>query len=771
VSRIGLYAIFFVSGMPALLYQIVWQRALFTLYGVNIESITVVVTAFLLGLGLGSLLGGALSKRARLPLLAAFGLMEIGIGLFGFASLTIFDAVGAATLGAASQQVFLLSFGLVLLPTLLMGATLPLLTTHLVRELGNVGRSVGTLYAVNTLGSATACWIAAAWLLDSLGRSGSVRLAAILNVAAGLTALVLHARSGPARPAAPTEPESPRGAGDAGAAEGAALAFPAAVALAALMGMLSLSYEILWARASSFASGGAATAFPLLLSAFLAGIALGSFVSRRFCDRLVRPGRPMSLRALGHFLLLANAAGFLTLPLMIYVAPLTERWTFALLWVAVAAAMLGASLPLLSHVAIRADNRAGARLSYLYFANIVGSSAGGLITGFVLLDRLSLGATSLAVSLAGLGITAGVYLTARLSNLELVLRLGATGLIALAAVGLARPAFDMPYERLQSRARFQPGERFRHVIETRSGVITVDARDVVYGHGIYDGAVSTSLVNDRNLIVRPFALSAFHPAPREVLQIGLSSGSWATVLASHPQLERLTIIEINPGYLDLIARYPQMAPLLRNAKVEVVIDDARRWLARHPERRFDFIVSNTTFHWRAHASSLLSVEYLELVRAHLRPGGVYLYNTTGSEEVERTGATVFPYASRFTNALVVSDSPLTPDRERWRRTLTAYRIGGRPVLDPDDSAERARLEEVVAILDRPSSARGDALWSTVESKDSILRRTAGRRVITDDNLGTEFRQPIPGPLPFEWLNGHLARAWARLHRISLKTPG
>src|SRR4029077_12363677 len=163
---LGLYALFFLSGFPALLYQVVWQRALFTIYGVNIESVTMVVRAFILGLGLGSLGGGWLSERRGVPLLAVFGIAELGIGLFGVFSLAIFHYVAQYTAGTSALGTGAITFVLLLVPPALMGSTLPILTEHLVRISGNVGRSVGSLYFVNTLGSATACFCAVVFLMD-----------------------------------------------------------------------------------------------------------------------------------------------------------------------------------------------------------------------------------------------------------------------------------------------------------------------------------------------------------------------------------------------------------------------------------------------------------------------------------------------------------------------------------------------------------------------------------------------------------------------------
>jgi predicted membrane-bound spermidine synthase len=177
-----LYPVFFLSGAAAILYQLVWQRSLFTLYGTSSESVTVVVTAFMLGLGLGGLAGGWVSGRPGLSLPAIFGLVELAIGLFGLISLPFFRWIASWTAESTGIGVGFAALGAVVVPTLLMGATLPLLIAHRVRESGNVGQSVGELYFVNTLGSAVGAFLAAVLLMGALGQSGSVRVAAVLNL-------------------------------------------------------------------------------------------------------------------------------------------------------------------------------------------------------------------------------------------------------------------------------------------------------------------------------------------------------------------------------------------------------------------------------------------------------------------------------------------------------------------------------------------------------------------------------------------------------------
>jgi len=188
-----LFIVFTMSGISALIYQLIWQRSLLMIYGSNIESVTMVVTAFMLGLGLGSLVGGMISKRQGAPLLLLFALIEISIGIYGALSLHLFDYVGKMTTGAGTLLTGLLAFALILIPTMLMGSTLPLLVAHYVNMTQNVGRSVSMLYFVNTLGAGIGAFVAAFILLGLLGLSGTTYVAVLLNLTAG--GMILYFKS------------------------------------------------------------------------------------------------------------------------------------------------------------------------------------------------------------------------------------------------------------------------------------------------------------------------------------------------------------------------------------------------------------------------------------------------------------------------------------------------------------------------------------------------------------------------------------------------
>ncbi|MDB4933678.1 MAG: hypothetical protein JWP87_650 [Labilithrix sp.] len=511
--------------------------------------------------------------------------------------------------------------------------------------------------------------------------------------------------------------------------------FGLALGVAAASGFIALSYEILWYRVISFASLGLSGAFGLLLAVYLLGLALGARIAGAFCKDDAAAGDRSHLRRLAAFTFVANVFAWLVVPAFGWSARIWD-WPLALGAVAAAAALLGAILPLVCHFGIKPDDRAGANISYVYLANILGSAAGSLVTGFVFLDLWPLQQASAAVT--ALGMMLVVVLLALSGGRTATRGVGVAATVAsgMLVVLMTPRLYDRIWERLLYKDKFdESSSRFAEVIETKSGVITVTNDDVVYGGGVYDGKINTSLVYDNNGIQRAYGIGAMHPSPKNVLMIGLASGSWAKVVSAMPGLEKLTIVEINPGYLTLIGRRKEVASLLTDPKVEITIDDGRRWLRRHAQR-FDVIVMNTTYHWRAHATSLLSMDFMEIARAHLADGGFLFFNTTGSDDVMKTAMTAFPFGLRMYNFAAVSDSPIAFERERFRRVLDAYRLDGELVVDPSTEQGQKVMDDLMAY---PDTIAGPPEEEGLESRENILARTKSALVITDDNMIPEWR--------------------------------
>src|ERR1700677_3948212 len=189
-SRFALYGIvllFLVSGAAALIYQVCWQRLLFESVGVDIESVTIIVSTFMLGLGLGSLGGGELVDRYPQRTLEFFALIELSTGVFGILSPYLIHAASQLVVNSSRATIGGVNFGLLLIPTTLMGATLPILVAHVVRIYRNLGVSVGVLYFANTLGAALGAAFTGFVALYYLALTSTIDIAAGLNIAVGAT--------------------------------------------------------------------------------------------------------------------------------------------------------------------------------------------------------------------------------------------------------------------------------------------------------------------------------------------------------------------------------------------------------------------------------------------------------------------------------------------------------------------------------------------------------------------------------------------------------
>lgn len=522
-----------------------------------------------------------------------------------------------------------------------------------------------------------------------------------------------------------------------------ALRYGLTLGLAGAAGFIALSYEIVWYRAFAFVSWAHPTVFGLLLAFYLLGVALGSAATRPLCRSAVRADEePRALRALAAFVFFANLVGFVVVPALGRFA--TTNWLPAFGLVALSAGLMGAVLPLVAHFGIAPDDRAGSRLSWVYLANIVGSSSGSFLTGFVLMDVWSTQKIGVFLALLGFAMVAVLLAFAARGRAGVTaISLAAVALSAGACVAVAPRLYDKLYERLLWKTKFTDDVKLVHVLENRHGVIVVNDYSQVYGGGAYDGAFNVSLVDDKNVVERAFAVAAMHPSPRRVLVIGLSSGSWTQIISNLSGVEDVTVIEINPGYVELIQKYEPVRTLLQNPKVHIVVDDGRRWLHRHPDQKFDVIVMNTSYHWRSHTTNLLSREFLELARAHLLPGGLHYFNTTSSEEAQRTASLVFPNSLRVINFMAVSDSPIVFDKDRWRRALTDTKIDGKTPLDltlPRDQELLARFMQFADTIDGPPVFLG------LERRESILKKTDGLTTITDDNVASEWKARFKFPL-------------------------
>ena len=496
-----------------------------------------------------------------------------------------------------------------------------------------------------------------------------------------------------------------------------------ALACATLAGFASLAWQILWYRVYAFATGGTLPLFGVYLGIYLAGVAVGAASVRNDCATR----SPESLRKVARtgavLAALGGLVGYLHTPLVAWCAELGAP-TMAMPLAALAAGLYGAVLPLVCHVAVAPGARSGRGVARVYLANILGACAGSTLTGFVLLEAVGTAGASALVLLA----SAGLALTLdQAGGGTPHRRIGHAAAVVCATTALLiahGPLYGSLFERLLWKTPQAHAHPFAQLVETRAGVVAVTRAGTVYGTGVYDGRLNVSLDTDRNMIWRAYAFSGLHPAPKRVAMIGLGSGSWAQVIAHHAGVEELVIVEINPGYLEVVRRNALVAGLLTHPKITIVIDDGRRWIANAEEERYDAIVMNTTFHWRARSSALLSREFHQLVATRLAPGGVLYFNATGSDAAMRTGCATFGSGVRVGSFLAVGDAEVRFDADAFASAVRTYAVEGRPAaLDTE--------QWLATNLPRLKNAEH------MEQCDDILARTEGVRIITDDNLASE----------------------------------
>lgn len=483
------------------------------------------------------------------------------------------------------------------------------------------------------------------------------------------------------------------------------------------VGFLSLSQEILWIRLLGFATSGLPQAFGFVLGSFLVGIAFGAMAGKRCCER------SSNLAATGGIVLVIAGFVDLALPwLAIQALKVPAPWHLPGLAALIAASAFLKSIlfPIAHHLGtVASQDKVGVSVSRVYFANILGSTMGPLVTGLVVLQELSLQESFVAVgTLTGL---VGLACLAR-SVRPLHLLLPSAALAGMAAFATPFPLV----EHLILRDEPDKGP-INFLRQSRYGILHTRADasggDWVYGGNAYDGRVNTDLLVDSNGIQRVYLSAALHPSPKNILQIGFGSGSWTAVLAGLPSMSKLTVVEINPGYGELVARYPENEAAMAVPGVKMIWDDGRNWLKAQQGARFDMVVVNTTFHWRAYSTMLLSRDFMELVRARLADDGIYAFNSTGSFDAFATAQAVFPYVYRFDTFAIAANRELHLDTRTAVSRLTGTRLPDGEVVDTSDPRVLAKIESMVVGLHR---------YDEGETK-------ADTEVITDDNIVVEYR--------------------------------
>jgi len=490
------------------------------------------------------------------------------------------------------------------------------------------------------------------------------------------------------------------------------------------VGLLSLGSETLWIRTYSFQNESIAKAFPFILGVYLLGIAFGAVVGSQACRNESRLPE-----ILGVSLLLGAGTIFLG-PAILATGlrvkmPGLDTVHFGLAFMTAFAFSI--CFPICHHIGtVVRSGSTGKSMSTVYAANIAGSVIGPLLVNFGLLQY---GSTQLAFALLGLlatGISLAIVFTT--ANRTLKIAGGVGFLVAFAAVLASAGPTNWFIE------SFRPAP-VRKIVETRQGIAVSykgndDGGDVIFGGNVYDGRTNLDPRINSNQINRVLVLSALRPNPKRVLVLGLSIGTWNYLITGFPGVEQIDAVEINPGYVELIGNYREQQLALADKRVRLVIADGRKFLRSVPKANYDLIVINTTFHWRAYVSLLLSREFLTLVQSRMAPGAVLAYNTTGSPDALRTAADIFRHAYLYDNFVVCSDFD-------WRAKLNEESSAGELL------GIRPQGETLFSDTDRELISGFLSREHTATLEEVAARAGRPLEVITDRNLITEYKYGRP----------------------------
>jgi spermidine synthase len=771
---------FFLSGASGLILELLWTRMLTLVFGSTALAVSTVLATYMGGLGLGSYLAGKIADRIKQPV-RAYALAEAAIGLY---ALSVPWLIGFypglnhwlwATFGDhytwLSLLRFLASAALLIVPTTLMGATLPLLARYFVSrpaEFGRVSLRLGTLYAVNLFGGVSGSFLAGFISMPLVGVSRTNFLAASFNLTLAL-AIVIAERIHRARAQAAPTPSLEEVPVEAKPMEASPLSItPLARRMVlfafAVSGATAMTLQVLWTRALAVIIGSSIFSFTIILLAFLVGLGTGSAAFGRLAQRFRDPVRSLAMvhlgivAAIGLSYLITDRLPFVFTYLLSSASITADTvliCQFALACIAVLPStfLMGAIFPITVRVVTADISRVGRDVGSAYALNTVGAIVGSFLSGFVVLPQLGLQKGIYVAAVLDLALAALLFSV----STSLSVRKRAVGMataLAMALVALALPrwnltSFSIGFFRVSMARDYIEMVEHRHqkkkwqtpkLVYYKDGIATtvsVDQWGKVFSmknNGKVDASNDADMPTQISVGLLPLLLYKNDHAPKVAL-VGYGSGVTAGAVTQYP-IESLEVVELEPAiyeashYFDNVNHRP-----LENPKVRAIVGDGRNFLSQRSDK-FDVIISQPSNPWITGVSNLFTREYFQEVKARLRDDGIFcqwaqLYEIApwNVKAIYRSLSLEFPYVMVFAAEDLSSDTILIASRHPI--DLDVRHIA-RAFENPVTAAEAKR-----AGWTSPHDVPAYLLLGPEEMHSF----TAGAAVNTDDNALIEFAAP------------------------------
>ncbi len=735
-SRVALYAVFFCSGWAALVYEVSWNRQLGSLFGHTVHAAAVVLCAYFAGLAIGYGIAPRIAMRMRAA--RGYALCEAIAGLWAAALPSLLSWSEASglrewlqhdqpTLQWASRIVYCL---LILAPaTIALGATLPLMAEMLAAD-QRFARSRATMaYAINTFGALVGVLMASSWLLAAIGVTQITKLAALISIGCAATAWMIAGRS-----SIPSTEPAPNDGSDASVLYADRLNHPTALLVVAISGAATLILEVLYARLFSLVFHNSTYTFSFVLIAFLLGITLGSLVSRWLVLRFA----PESIIGIagwcGGLVTVGSVYAFLYLTKLDYfrggstfVSYFAQSLLMVLSLAGLPAIALGMILPVAWQSHRQSKQRTAKSIGQLTLVNTIAASIGAISASFLLLPWIGLWQSFVCVALLCLipflilcqhprrWLLAGVSLTSII-------------LLALPLLRSNPESWVRRNRHEQLIQRWHSPYGWIDVVEIQP----IGTRKVQQNLHYRFGATGADATREFRQAHLPLLL---HPAPRDVLFLGLGTGMTAAGAVPHRSLNSIEIVELIPEVVDA-------ARLLRDENRNVVddprtrifTDDARHHL-RTTSERYDVIVADLFVPWESETGYLYTREHYERARICLRDQGIFcqwlaMYQL-GAREFEMIADTmrsVFPHVTLWWG------------RQTSDRSVIAFIGSAAPLNISIDS-----VNQRIALMRREDGFDDPLLADAQKMSELYLGAWPAHpkaRLNTDEHPWIEFEAPI-----------------------------
>jgi spermidine synthase len=676
-----LFVCFFLSGAAALVYEVVWMRMLTQIFGSTAYAVATVLAAFMAGLALGSYVFGRLASAKR-NLLLLYGILEAGIGVYGFLAPFFFKGARGVygplfwlyelSPAAFNLLLFVFSFILLAVPTFLMGATLPVLSQFFVRSVSQLGRRVGDLYATNTLGAVFGCALAGFYLIPQIGLSGTVYTAAIGNLL--IAALIILTSGAQKKPAAAAE----TGAESESRRPRSSIEWLLLAAIA-LSGAAAMVYENAWTHALTLVIGGSVYSFTTMLVTFLIGLAAGGYLYARLFGARAVGASAFGLIELGVGLAaLATIPLFEKLPLVFirlhesfgdsFSMLLAMRVLLAFAVMFLPTLLLGMTFPLVVCLFTQNVYRVASGVGTTYTANTFGAIIGAFVGGFIFLPLVGMQTSIVIGALLNLAIGLALLVADPRPGRARRLVLGGAVAAALAVAAFRFPFWDQAVltsgvtvyaNRFSSiptdSLRVEEMRRDRILYYREGLTATVSVHETPHTNYRYfktNGKVDGSYGDALTMLMTGYVPMLLYPEARQVAVIGLGTGMTVKAVGTFPSVKGIEVLEIEPAIVAAARFFGEKnGNILDDPRVRVVPTDGRNYLMAAP-RLYDLIISEPSNPWIAGIASLFTRDFYATARGKLAPGGVFtqwIHDYSMSPDdlrmVFRTLAESFPHVS------------------------------------------------------------------------------------------------------------------------------